>query len=91
MASNVGNVVVTVTLDDSLRARVISVLERAKHDHYSEPEGLMSCPATTGCRPGPRDNDRPCDCGADDINAEIDKLIAELQKPPTPKGGVVYA
>ena len=91
MATNAGKVVVTVSLDDSLRQRVIDLLTRAKHDHYSEPEGLNSCPATTGCHPGPRDNDRPCDCGADEINAEIDAMISELRKPPKTNGGIVYA
>lgn len=59
-------------------ARMIDILNRAKHDHYSERSGLMSCPATTANRPAPRDTDAPCDCGADEINKEIDEVIAEL-------------
>jgi hypothetical protein len=50
---------------------IIDVLIRAKHEHYSEPEGLISCWSFGGGE---------CDCGADKINAEIDALILELQQ-----------
>ena len=60
--------------------RIISVLEKAKHDHYCEPEGIMSCPAATGRCPSPRDTDKPCDCGADEINSEIDAMIKEIRQ-----------
>ncbi len=51
--------------------RIIDVLKRAKHEHYWEREGLNSCPATSHV-PG------PCDCGAAEINSEIDELILVL-------------
>ena len=76
MASNVGNVVVTVKLDDSLRHRVIVLLEKCKQDHYNERSGLSSCPAPQGT----------CDCGADVLNSEIDAMIAELRKVPKSSG-----
>lgn len=86
MASNVGNAVVTVTLDDSIRQRIISVLERAKHEHHSERDGLMSCPANSYEQVEGQWKyvDRPelCDCGASEINTAIDAMIAELRKPP---------
>ena len=50
---------------------IIDVLDRAKQEHYSEYEGLHSCWTFTGGE---------CDCGADEINAEIDELILELQQ-----------
>jgi hypothetical protein len=79
MATNAGNVTITVTLDDSLRARVINLLERAKHEHYGE------CPAESKTLP------LPCECGAKELNAEIDAMIAELTATPKAKGGIVYA
>ena len=51
--------------------KIIDVLTRSKHEHYSEYEGLHSCWALAGGK---------CDCGADEINAEIDALIVELQQ-----------
>jgi len=51
--------------------RIIDVLTRAKHEHYSEYEGLHSCWTFAGGK---------CDCGADEINAEIDALILGLQQ-----------
>lgn len=53
---------------------IIRVLERAKHEHYTEPEGLVSCMYNPVYSP-----DRKCDCGADEINAEIDALILKLK------------
>lgn len=54
--------------------RIIATLERAKHEHYSEPEGLKDCDSLLPNGPW------PCDCGADKINAEIDALIAEIRQ-----------
>jgi len=51
--------------------KIIDVLNRAKHEHYSEYEGLHSCWSFGGGK---------CDRGADEINAEIDALILELQQ-----------
>ena len=51
--------------------KIIDVLTRAKHEHYSEYEGLHSCWSFGGGK---------CDCGAEEINAEIDALIVELQQ-----------
>ena len=78
MASSIGNVVVTVKLDDSLRERVIVLLEKCKQEHYADGhEGLMACDAIQSWH-------GPCDCGADELNAEIDAMIAELKKEPKP-------
>jgi len=54
--------------------QMINILERAKHEHYSEPEGLQSCEAANVLSPI-----GPCTCGADETNAEIDSVITELQ------------
>lgn len=51
---------------------MIEALEISKHDHYTEREGLMTCPAGYTQNPG------KCDCGADEANARIDAVIAEL-------------
>lgn len=95
MAANVGTVVVTVQLDDPLRARIVNTLERAKHEHYSERSGLQSCPANSYEQVEGQWQyvDRPerCDCGASELNAEIDALIAELKQPPKRKGDLVCA
>ena len=53
--------------------KIIDLLEKAKHPHYTEPEGLWSCPALWTPYP------QPCDCGADEINAEIDTMIVALE------------
>ena len=49
---------------------MIAILERSKHDHYTERSGIMSCL---------KGKFLACDCGADAINAEIDLVIAELR------------
>lgn len=53
---------------------LIDLLNRVKHEHYNEPEGLISCPAANVAMPP-----GPCDCGAAEINAEIDAMIARLK------------
>lgn len=56
--------------------RIIDVLERARHEHYDGGyEGLAACDAGRT----PPIPDAICDCGADEINLEIDKLINELR------------
>lgn len=84
--ASIGNVVVTVTLDDSLRERVIVLLEKCKQDHYSERSGLSSCPGNSYEQvDGKWQNvDRPelCECGASALNSEIDAMIVELKKEP---------
>lgn len=88
MATNVGNVVVTVKLDDSLRERLIVLLEKCKQDHYSERSGLSSCPGNSYEQVSGNweyvDRPEKCECGASDLNAEIDAMIAELKKEPKP-------
>ena len=88
MASNVGNVIVTVKLDDSLRERAIVLLEKCKQEHYSERSGLTSCPGNSYEQVDERwqyvDRPEKCDCGASALNAEIDAMIAELKKEPKP-------
>ena len=67
-------------------AKIISVLERAKHDHRDGGiEGLDSCPGyhyehIEGCRWGFVEHPELCECGATAINAEIDELIIELTR-----------
>lgn len=78
MASNVGNVVVTVKLDDSLRERIIGTLEKARLEHFADGhEGIMACNGISSWH-------GPCECGADELNAEIDALIVDLKKEPKP-------
>lgn len=63
--------------------RIIDVLERAKHDHYSEPEGLTSCLGNKHEEVDGKwqyvEYPELCDCGAVKINADIDALISELK------------
>ena len=51
-------------------AEVLNILDKAKRDHYSEPEGLHSCPAVQ-----PQGSYSKCECGADETNAELDRVI----------------
>lgn len=59
-------------------AKVINLLNKAKMDHYWEPEGIRSCPKASCLE---RTRELGCDCGADELNAEIDAAIAELSVP----------
>lgn len=61
--------------------RIIATLERAKHEHYSEPEGLSSCEIFVwDCVQRKTVPNGQCTCGAAEINAEIDALIAEIRQ-----------
>lgn len=56
-----------------LDEEIIEMLESVKWEHYSEPEGLGSCELS---RPMDcRHNGAVCDCGADEANAKIDRII----------------
>lgn len=44
-----------------------TLLSESEMEHYTEPEGLVSCPALVGGE---------CDCGADDWNSKIASVLA---------------
>lgn len=55
---------------------IVAVMELAKHEHYTDGhEGLMACDALSG---------GTCDCGADGINAKIDRAIESLRQYQSP-------
>lgn len=77
-----------------LLQRLLDLLERAKHEHYNERSGLTSCPMASNefnAANGYPLSDL-CECGAKEINAEIDAMIEELKilygdpKAPCPSG-----
>lgn len=59
-------------MSDELIVELMELLKDIRPEHYSEPEGLSSCDALRS------DNRLPCDCGADEINAKIDAMLAKL-------------
>ena len=50
---------------------VVELLNECKQEHYSTRSGLMDCGSF---------EDRPCDCGADELNAKIDAMILRLTR-----------
>ena len=48
-------------------------LEKLRIDHYRDYEGLDACPQSVGSKVF------PCDCGADEHNERIDKIIKHLK------------
>lgn len=57
---------------------IIDLLERAKHEHYIDrSEGIFDCSARSYGKP---DDDSKCDCGAAEINAELDAMIGRLRE-----------
>jgi len=76
MASN--EFVVTIKYDTAkkqelilLLRETIQTLEDSKHEHYTEPEGLMSCLHIGH-------PDIPCDCGSEEINRKIEVTIQKI-------------
>ena len=59
-------------MDEALQHDLIKLLERCKREHYTDGRsGLRDCDSYY---------DHPCDCGADELNAEIDAMIDRLTR-----------
>ena len=57
----------------------VRLLERSKRGHYYCEDSWYSCPkAEDGCADNSRGID--CDCGADELNAEIDAYLAKVNQ-----------
>ena len=76
-----------VQVEVGVFASICTLLEKCKQDHYKERSGLSSCPKSSLDSNGnpPKRFDGtviyvgPCDCGADELNAEIDNAIREIK------------
>lgn len=67
---------------DNVRDKVIAVLEKAKHEHYTDRSGLGNCDGIVwdkvkNCYV--EADFAECTCGAKAINDEIDAMIHELR------------
>ena len=72
VAIGAGAMVISGSIDETLRRDLIELLEECKQDHYSDGnEGWQDCQSYY---------DNPCDCGADELNAKIDAMIGRLTR-----------
>lgn len=58
----------------------LDLLPSLKIDHYTEPEGLKSCPKVSVDINGLIPEGQTCDCGADEHNEKVDVIIAQLDR-----------